>query len=163
MGSQRSCLAAPHDAQVSVDGSEHQSLVIDEELVGPAEGEPSVARSGGNSEGYFDPPVGYVFHGGDSDYTKLDRQHLGVGVFSVVWAMADRNKKLIALKVVRKLEHLQRLAEKEVATLQRLRELVRKDAEGSAHICMLREHFTQDGCLCLAFAKLQGSLREAGK
>jgi serine/threonine protein kinase len=139
------------------------SAVVEDKPQGESVVEPDASSSGANDEGYFDPPVGYVFHGTTSDYTKVDQKHLGVGVSSVVWSVADKNNQLIALKVVRKRERLQKLAEKEVATLQRLKELASKDDDGSLNVCMLRENFLHDGYLCLAFAKLQGSLRGSGK
>lgn len=117
-----------------------------------------------NSSGYFEPPVGYVFRSSSNEYSRLEGPHLGVGVFSVVWPVVDKNKKLIALKVVRKLERFRKAVEKEVVTLQKLKDLASKDEEGAFHICMMREHFVQDGTwLCLAFPKLSSSLRSAGR
>jgi len=120
-------------------------------------------RSVENSEGYFEPPVGYVIEGPTTTYTNVSRSPLGVGVFSAVWAVADRNNKLIALKIVRKQDHFQKFAQKEVATLERLCKLSENDAEGSRFICLLREHFMHQEYLCMAFEKLDTSLRTLGR
>lgn len=132
-------------------------------------------RSVDNSEGYFQPPLGFVIQhreesGEDSRYTIIGKAPLGVGVFSVVWPCADKANKLVALKVVRWQDHFRKYSEKEVHILQRVKELVDLDPEGAAQVAMLREHFVyrpdpsrNEEHLCMAFEKLESNLRTIGR
>jgi len=121
------------------------------------------------SEGYFEPqqPLGFIIQNGDVRYTIVDTKALGVGVFSVVWPCADSRNKLVALKVVRWQDHFRKYADHEVAVMNRISDLADRDAEGSAQLAMLRDHFVlrlgEVEHLCMAFEKLESNLRTAGK
>eukprot|EP00408_Alexandrium_pacificum_P020037 CAMPEP_0171209038 /NCGR_PEP_ID=MMETSP0790-20130122/28392_1 /TAXON_ID=2925 /ORGANISM="Alexandrium catenella, Strain OF101" /LENGTH=391 /DNA_ID=CAMNT_0011674641 /DNA_START=81 /DNA_END=1256 /DNA_ORIENTATION=- len=107
----------------------------------------------------------------ESRYTVVSKAPLGVGVFSVVWPCADKNNKLIALKVVRSQDHFRRFANKEVETLRRVKEMADNDPEGAAQVAMMRDQFVHAHTgpqgdvehLCMAFEKLESNLRQVGK
>jgi len=123
----------------------------------------NLQQSAERDEGYFKPAIGHIISGGSSDYTVVSGEPLGVGVFSVVWPCADKNNKLIALKVVRKQPHFRRYAESEVQILTDLKRLAPEDEEGSFNVLNIREHFMYGDYLCMAFEKLQANLRTIGK
>jgi len=128
-------------------------------------------RSIENNEGYFEPRLGHVLMSEESRYTVVSNAPLGVGVFSVVWPCADKDNKLIALKVVRSQDHFRRFANKEVETLRRMKEMSGKDPEGAVQVATLRDHFVHSCTgpqgdvehLCMAFEKLEQNLRSIGK
>jgi len=128
-------------------------------------------RSIDNNEGYFAPTLGQVLVTGDSKYTVISASPLGIGVFSVVWPCADKDNKLVALKVVRSQDHFRKYAAKEVEMLRRAADLSDHDSEGSAQVAMLRDHFVYSCTgptgpvehLCMAFEKLESNLRSIGK
>lgn len=119
--------------------------------------------------GYFQPqqPLGLVIPSETNKYTIVDTKPLGVGVFSVVWACADKDNKLVALKVIRHQEHFRSFSEKEVLIMQRVAELSSQDEQGSAQVSMLRDHFVhrvgEVEHLCMTFEKLESNLRSVGK
>eukprot|EP00933_Yihiella_yeosuensis_P004547 TRINITY_DN10891_c0_g1_i5.p1 TRINITY_DN10891_c0_g1~~TRINITY_DN10891_c0_g1_i5.p1 ORF type:complete len:607 (-),score=148.18 TRINITY_DN10891_c0_g1_i5:202-1836(-) len=124
------------------------------------------------NEGYLECSLGQVIHGAEVEkYTVIDKQALGVGVFSVVYQCADASNKLIALKIVRHQDHFRKYANKEVAILQRVRELATEDTEGAAHVAMLRDSFVHKVSspkgdleyLCMAFERLEQNLRSVGR
>lgn len=123
------------------------------------------------SEGYFEATLGEVLcsdENKDTRFTVVAKRALGVGVFSVVWPCADKDNKLIALKVVRKQDHFRKYAEKEVEILSWVKDLADKDPEGSSQVAMLREHFVYKIApdtehLCMAFEKLENNLRTLGR
>eukprot|EP00929_Paragymnodinium_shiwhaense_P112107 TRINITY_DN80364_c0_g1_i1.p1 TRINITY_DN80364_c0_g1~~TRINITY_DN80364_c0_g1_i1.p1 ORF type:complete len:561 (-),score=105.77 TRINITY_DN80364_c0_g1_i1:54-1736(-) len=121
-------------------------------------------RSIEKGEGYFKPFIGYRIGEGDSGpYTVVANKPLGVGMFSSVWAVADKNNKLIAVKAARSQEHFQKVTKNEVALLDRLKSLRDVDPEGCDQLMMLREHFMHGQHLMMTFEKLEGNLRSAGK
>jgi len=128
-------------------------------------------RSIENNEGYFNPTLGQVLVAEDSKYTVVSGSPLGIGVFSVVWPCADKDNKLVALKVVRSQNHFRKYAGKEVEMLRRAADLSDNDPEGSAQVAMLRDHFIHSCTgptgpvehLCMAFEKLESNLRSIGK
>eukprot|EP00927_Polykrikos_kofoidii_P023670 TRINITY_DN21725_c0_g1_i1.p1 TRINITY_DN21725_c0_g1~~TRINITY_DN21725_c0_g1_i1.p1 ORF type:complete len:592 (-),score=122.69 TRINITY_DN21725_c0_g1_i1:142-1710(-) len=121
-------------------------------------------RSIEKGEGYFVPPLGCVIDGGEnSPYTIVSKSPLGVGVFSTVWAAADKNNKLVALKAARSQAHFQKVTAREVKLLQRIKEIAEKDPEGSGQVLTLREHFMHGDHLMMAFEKLEENLRVAGR
>lgn len=136
-----------------------------------AEADARLRRSIEQNEGYFESRVGYVMESEDSRYTVVANAPLGVGVFSVVWPCADKDNKLIALKVVRSQDHFRRFADKEVETLRRVKEMAEKDPEGYAQVATLRDHFVHSCTgpqgdaqhLCMAFEKLESNLRSVGR
>lgn len=115
------------------------------------------------SEGYFEATTGYVVTGGQSDYTIVDKKALGVGVFSVVYAGADAENKLVAVKMVRRQDHFRKHAMKEVQILEKVRKFLERDSEAAENICQLKEHFMHNDYLCMVFEKLQANLRSLGQ
>ncbi|CAE8696216.1 unnamed protein product, partial [Polarella glacialis] len=125
------------------------------------------------NEGYFEPHLGQVIRGDeDATYTVIAKEALGVGVFSVVWPCADKENKLVALKVVRHQDHFRRSAEKEVQILRLAKQLSEQDPEGAAHVALLRGAFIHKATspagdpleyLCMSFEKLESNLRSVGR
>lgn len=114
-------------------------------------------------EGYFDAPIGYFVTGGEFPYIICTPKPLGIGVFSAVWGVADKDNKLVALKVSRKHEHFRKHAEQEARILESVRKLREQDQEGADSIVQLREFFMHGEYFCMAFEKLQDDLRSVGK
>mmetsp|Transcript_19094 Transcript_19094/g.44647 ORF Transcript_19094/g.44647 Transcript_19094/m.44647 type:complete len:591 (-) Transcript_19094:81-1853(-) len=152
--------AGMQDQQQLQQQQEQQQQLQKQQEAAAAEAERQSVESG---SGYFEPPMDYVISGGSQAYRVVSPTPLGVGVFSSVWQVANAENKLIALKAVRKQEHFQKYALKEVQILERMQQLADQDAEGSSNACLLREHFMHGPHLCMAFEKLSGSLRDIGK
>ncbi|CAJ1343034.1 unnamed protein product, partial [Effrenium voratum] len=74
-------------------------------------------------------------------YTVVSQEALGVGVFSVVWPCADKENKLVAMKVIRHQDHFRKYAGREVECLQRAAGLKDQDPESAAHVALLRDSF----------------------
>jgi len=124
------------------------------------------------NEGYLEAKIGYSLSGSEvSSYTVVGKEPLGVGVFSVVWPCADKENKLVALKVVRHQDHFRKHSQKEVDILKRAAELQEQDPASAAHIAVLRDTFVHKVSsptgdleyLCMAFEKLESNLRKVGK
>eukprot|EP00931_Biecheleriopsis_adriatica_P115684 TRINITY_DN91450_c0_g1_i1.p1 TRINITY_DN91450_c0_g1~~TRINITY_DN91450_c0_g1_i1.p1 ORF type:complete len:526 (+),score=136.60 TRINITY_DN91450_c0_g1_i1:37-1578(+) len=124
------------------------------------------------NEGYFEATLGQKITGSEaSAYTVVAKEALGVGVFSVVWPCADKNNKLVALKVIRHQDHFRKYAAREVEVLKRAAELSEQDAESAAHLALVRDTFVHKVSspagdrehLCMAFEKLESNLRSAGR
>lgn len=104
-------------------------------------------------------------------YTVVSDEALGVGVFSVVWPCADKNNKLVAMKVIRHQDHFRKYAMREVDVLRRAAELKGEDPESAAHVALLRDSFVHKAVgplgdleyLCICFEKLESNLRKVGK
>lgn len=115
-------------------------------------------------EGYFQPRLGDVLHGGAmSPYTVIQNKALGFGVFSSVWAVADKNNKLIAMKVIRRQDHFLKYARREVEVLQKVKDLAESDGEGARFVLKLRDSFMHGDHLCISFEKLESDLRSVGR
>lgn len=124
------------------------------------------------NEGYLKAHLGY--HIQDSEvgpYTVVSHEALGVGVFSVVWPCADKDNKLVAMKVIRHQDHFRKYANREVEALQKAAGLRDQDPESAAHVALLRDSFVHkvsspqgdQEYLCMCFEKLESNLRKIGK
>lgn len=122
------------------------------------------------NEGYFQAQIGHMLTSEHDRYTVVHRAPLGAGVFSVVWPCANKDNKLVALKVIRWQHHFRKYAENEVMVLRRVAELAGKDPEGSAHVSTLLDSFVhrpdpaaENEHLCMVFEKLEQNMRSVGK
>lgn len=119
------------------------------------------------TEGYFQATLGQLVtgetEGKEHKYTVVREKALGVGTFSTVFAAANEDSKLIALKVIRSQQHFQNYANQEVAIMVKIRDDAAKDEEGSDNIMMLLDHFMFGDHLCMVFDKLGTSLRSFGR
>lgn len=124
------------------------------------------------NEGYLKAHVGYHINGSEvGSYTVVSAESLGVGVFSVVWPCADKENKLVAMKVIRHQDHFRKYATREVEVLKRAAELQEQDPEGAALVSLVRDTFVHKvpsptgelEYLCMCFEKLESNLRKIGK
>ncbi|CAK9026797.1 Serine/threonine-protein kinase PRP4 homolog (PRP4 kinase) (PRP4 pre-mRNA-processing factor 4 homolog) [Durusdinium trenchii] len=124
------------------------------------------------NEGFLKAHLGYHIQGSEAGpYTVVSQEALGVGVFSVVWPCADKDNKLVAMKVIRHQDHFRKYANREVEALQRAAALKDQDPESAAHVALLRDSFVHKVSspqgeleyLCMCFEKLESNLRKVGK
>jgi len=120
------------------------------------------------TEGYFQATLGQLVEGDDAEgknqkYLVVNDRALGVGTFSTVFAAANGDGKLIALKVIRSQMYFRNYANQEVAIMVKIRDDAPKDEEGSNNIMMLLDHFMFGEHLCMVFDKLGTSLRSFGR
>lgn len=107
-------------------------------------------------EGYYRVTIGEQF--GDKYIVKAV---LGRGIFSSVVRAQDKDTgRLVAIKIIRNNEPMQRAAVKEIEILQKLVEV---DPEDKKHVVRLIGSFTYRGHLCMVFENLSLNLREVLK
>eukprot|EP00913_Durusdinium_trenchii_P034189 g31997.t1 len=130
------------------------------------------------NEGFLKAHLGYHIQGSEAGpYTVVSQEALGVGVFSVVWPCADKDNKLVAMKVIRHQDQpavLHRMGggRRPSAFLKaRAAALKDQDPESAAHVALLRDSFVHKVSspqgeleyLCMCFEKLESNLRKVGK
>jgi len=124
------------------------------------------------NEGYLKANLGYHITGSEvGSYTVVASDALGCGVFSVVWPCADKDNKLVAMKVIRHQDHFRKYATREVEVLKRAADLQEQDPESAALVSLLRDTFVHKvpspsgelEYLCMCFEKLESNLRKVGK
>ena len=109
-----------------------------------------------DSDGYYKVILGELL---DGRYSV--QSNLGKGMFSgVVRATDSKNKKLVAIKVIRSNETMKKAGLKEVEILQKL---AHADPEDKKHMVRLERVFEHKGHLCMVFENLSIDLREVLK
>jgi len=115
------------------------------------------------TEGHMECTLGQVIDSGTFKYRIVNAECLGKGTFSSVFAAADENQKLVAMKAIRSQQYFRKYANKEVAIMVRISKSAAKDPEGAANVLMLREHFMFGEHLIMVIDKLGMSLRAFGR
>ncbi|KAI9798452.1 MAG: hypothetical protein M1825_005359 [Sarcosagium campestre] len=107
-------------------------------------------------EGYYRIILGELLEG-----RYHVQANLGKGMFSgVVRALDTKEKKLVAIKLIRNNDTMRRAGMKEIEILQTLNEA---DLEDKKHVIRLERSFDHKGHLCMVFENLSINLREVLK